>query len=214
MDVDYAGIYVTPRHETIEKYEIVMADRMRFKNTQTNAITHSNLTLYREDDRLVVVLHGDFQERPITMTTRHVRANIYINLRHRKKISEFLRRVFESKERAIPSGPDPTKYVVGRTWIPMKNKPSTVILIEHAEITAPRWVIIGEKRRAFLDIERDDEYDRVQMHLGIRFGTRDLARYIETQVRCEEIRPVKGLIEITGEYIDLLYSYLKKYGTP
>ena len=94
----------------------------------------------------------------------------------------------------------------------MKDKPSTEILIDHAEIHTPKWMIMGEKKRAFLDIEHDDEYNRVQMHLGIRFRDRDLVKYIQTPLRCGEIRPVDGRIEISGNYIDLLYSYLKKYG--
>lgn len=213
VKIDYTGIYITPPSEIKQKYEIVMADSMRFKDEETNETTESKMTLSRVNDKLSIEIDGKFQERPITMRTRHVRSDIYINLRHRNRILKFLQRVFKPIVIAIPRGPDPTKYILGATWIPMKGKPSTEILVDHAEIHTPRWVIMGEKKRAFLDIERDDEYDRVQMHLGIRFRNRDLIKYIQTPLRCGEIRRVNGRIEISGEYIDLLYSYLKKYGS-
>ncbi|MDH5266452.1 MAG: hypothetical protein OEW62_02100 [Candidatus Bathyarchaeota archaeon] len=212
VEIDYTGIYITPPSEIEQKYEIVMADSMRFKDEETSETTKSKMTLSRANDKLSIEFHGKFKERPITMKTRHVRADIYINLRHRRDVLRFLHRVFKPTMKTIPRGPDPTKYIVGATWIPMKGKPSTEILIDHVEIHTPKWMIMGEKKRAFLDVERDAKYNRVQMHLGIRFRDRDLVKYIQTPFRCGEIRPVNGRIEISEEYVDLLYSYLKKYG--
>lgn len=213
MEIDYIGIYITPPNVIEQKYEIVMADSMRFRDEETSETTKSDMTLSRSNDKLLIEFHGKFQERPIRMKTRHVRADIYINLRHRRDILRFLRRVFKPMVKKVPRGPDPRKYILGETWIPMKGKPSTEILIDYAEIRTPKWVITGEKKRAFLDIERDDDYNRVQMHLGIRFRHHELVKYMQKILRCGEIRPVNGRIEISGRYIDLLYSYLEKYGS-
>jgi len=210
LNVDYTGIYILPPESDIGEYEILMSDSMRFKDQTTNETTFSEAIFSDKDDELEIFIQGQFQERPIEMGTRHVRSDIYINKKYSKEIMEWIEATFNPTFiEKLPSGPDPSQFVRGSKWIPLEGKPSMVVYTSCARFVTPRWEMKAENRRAFIDIESDKEFGRVQVHLGIRFNKYTLLDGSPTKIGRNY--PATGKITFDAGAVNGLYSYLRTH---
>jgi hypothetical protein len=210
LDVDYTGVYIRPANFHPKEHEILMADTKRFRNEETDKSTACQALLSRVAGNLLIEISGSFQERPITKETMDVRVDIYINLKYSSEIITWLEQTFNpSLIEKLQIGTNPTRYIRGSTLIPLEGKPSIEIYLIHSEFFTPRWKIETNNSRAFLDIECDKKFARVQLHLGIRFSSFTLTN--QTKTEQDHIYPVNGIIQINKQQTERLYSYLKTY---
>jgi hypothetical protein len=206
VPVDYAGVYIT-RVEPAQR-EIIMADNARFKGTS------SEMVFEKIDGRLKLAFHGLFEERPITMTTMHTRADIYMNIKNRQLAIQIIENLFNPKllsKEELPQAPDPRMFVGGITCIPRREAPATMFPADLCRICTPRWKIKSRHIQVYLDIEYDKELGREQVHLGITgFQPNDL-NFLGKNVPIGKIVNAVGCVETNILNANILYSYLVHY---
>jgi len=211
LNIDYIGVYIRPSGKDKKDFEILMADSARFKDEVTSELTEAKASFFREGDNLEIIVEGRFQERPITLSTKHVRSDIYINKKHCSKIIKWLEEAFDPKLLdELSSAPDPRIYRRGYKRIPLEDAPSITIYTLFSNFITPRWEIETQNSRVFVDSETDKELERVQVHLGIIYNKYDLIDGSHTEIG--KNYSIKGKIVFDKKSVDLLYSYLKKNG--
>lgn len=207
LPADYIGIYVT-RVAPIKR-QIVMADSARFAGTS------SEIAFEKIGNCVKLSFSGLFQERPITMTTAHIRTDIYLNLKHCKRVANFIESLFKIKllnKDELPRAPDPRTFIYGLTNIPKKEIPATVFFANSCSIYTPRWNIERESVKVYLDVEDDKQFNREQLHLGVTgFCLNDLTCIWAGKVRLRDIVNCGGCFSMTPTSLQVLYSHMVHY---
>jgi len=210
----YFGFYIVPGNFRTDQHEVLMSDTAQFKDT------YATLCIGQARRALTLQFKGMFEERPVRVTRRYSRIDIYVNVkRYSDLITEFLRKEFGAIKldlQSLPEAPDPTRYIGGETWIPLvKVMPASVVTVNCIKFYAPRWQFrLENSSKLFLDLEyskvrgKTTIEEGLQTHLGLPVGLRGLECKDSTS-KVGSRYLVEGLVVMKDKLqIDILHSYL------